>query len=68
MWQPSHRPVFVHHFTDNARRVQARYASDIDARFGLSWSNEHATVLCTKGKDVSGPSEILWPSLRVNCG
>ena len=63
-----HRAVFVHDFADDGGWVQSRDAREIDARFGLSGANEHASIPRAQRKNVAGPRKILRPRLGIDRG
>jgi hypothetical protein len=54
-----HRAVVVHDFADDARRLQAGEASEIDGALGLPGAHEHPAVARTQGEDVAGAHEVV---------
>src|SRR5215213_6878843 len=64
--QARHRPVFVHDLADHTRRIETGNASDVNAGFCLSRTNEYAAILGAQRKDVTGTTQILWPRFRID--
>src|ERR1700740_612179 len=61
-----HSAVFVHDFADYAGIVEASYAREIDASFGLPSTDKHAAVARAQWKHVAGTREILRLGLGID--
>ena len=53
-----HGPVVVHDFADHAALAQTREPRQIDGRFGLPGSNQHAAFASPQRKDMAGTNQI----------
>ena len=53
-----HRAVLVHDFADDAGRIEAGHARQIDGGFGLPRAHEHAAVARAQREHVPGSREI----------
>jgi len=63
-----HGAVFIHDFADNARRIESGNAGQVDGGFGLTSTNENATVTSAQREHVARPGKILGPGLGVDGG
>ena len=61
-----HRAVVVHDFADDAGRIEAGDAGQVDGRLGLPGAHEHAAVARLERKHVAGPGEISGPGRRID--
>ena len=63
---PRHRAVVVHDFADDAGRIEAGDAREIDGRLGLPGAHEHAAVARLERKHVAGPREVGGPGRGID--
>src|SRR5215212_5216580 len=61
-----HRPVFVHHLANHTGGIETDSACDLNARFCLSGTYEHAAVLCAQGENMTGASQVLRPGFGID--
>ena len=62
----SHRAVGVHDLAEDRGRLEASQASEVDRRFGLARSNEHAASLRAQREHVAGAGEVRRTCSRVD--
>ncbi len=55
---PRHRAVVVHDLADDAGRVHARQAREVDGALGLAGAHEHAAAARPEGEDVARRHEV----------
>src|SRR5215208_4353084 len=60
-----HRPVFVHHLANHTGGIETGDPCDVNARFCLSGTYEHAAILCAQGENVTGASQVLRPGFGI---
>src|SRR5215813_3571591 len=65
--QAGHCAVVVHYFADDACRSESRDAGYIDACFGLSGTNEHASAPSAQRKSMAGSRQIRRSGFLVDC-
>src|SRR5581483_9633458 len=61
-----HRTVLVLDLADDAGRVEAGEASEVDRRLGVTGPLEHAAGLCLQRTDVTGLDDVLGTPGRVD--
>ena len=61
-----HRPVLVHDLADDAGRVQARQAREVDGRLRLAGALEDAARLRAQREDVARLDEVARALARVD--
>src|SRR4249919_1308559 len=58
--KPCHTPVLVHNFDEYAGRFESSESGQINGRFCMTRSPQHTPLFCTKGENMSWPSEVSW--------
>ena len=66
--QARHRSVVVQDFAEDAGRLQSGHACEIDRRFGVAGAAQHAAVLRSQRKDMSGLHQIVRRRVRIRDG
>ena len=61
-----HLSVVVHDFADHARGFESGEPREIDGRFGVTRSLEHAAGACRDGEGVTGMCKIGSLAFRIN--
>ena len=64
--QTGHRAVFVHDFADDARRIEARHAGNVDGSFGVPGPHHSATILGNQREDMARRNDIVIVCGRVD--
>ena len=54
-----HRAVVLHDLADNARRIEAREARNVDRSLGVARAHEDAAIACGQRKDMAGRADRI---------